>query len=279
MDPLVSFVIPAYRPEFLLETLGTILRQTYENIEVIVTDDCEDDAVSCVVDQFDDKRLWYVKNNKPDDERVECVARSNFLNGFQIACGDFVRLVCDDDVITEESTRKYLDVMEAHPEVSLVTSYRSLIRPSGRVRGLKLLSFGESVIIEGKRAFNTMMCFANNFVGETCSSMMRRDKLADDPFVFQGVEVNALLDVVLWINLMLRGDWAYIQGTMSSVREHDTQMVKNEKVRRRCVKMWETLRKASVAAECFHEPISGTVISIHGGEICPDYLKAHSRSL
>ena len=53
MSPLVSVIVPAYNMEqYIAETLDSILRSTYENIEVIVIDDGSTDATISIVEEF-----------------------------------------------------------------------------------------------------------------------------------------------------------------------------------------------------------------------------------
>ena len=56
---LVSVVVVVYNSsETVVETLDTILKQTYRNIELIVTDDCStDDTVKIV-------KSWMIENHK-----------------------------------------------------------------------------------------------------------------------------------------------------------------------------------------------------------------------
>jgi glycosyltransferase involved in cell wall biosynthesis len=43
--PLVSIVIPSYKPEFFEQTLRSALGQTYPNIQVLVLDNCPDEGI------------------------------------------------------------------------------------------------------------------------------------------------------------------------------------------------------------------------------------------
>ena len=55
MAPKVSFVVPCYKLAHLLsECVNSILSQTYENLEVIIMDDCSPDGTSQTVKSFRD---------------------------------------------------------------------------------------------------------------------------------------------------------------------------------------------------------------------------------
>ena len=64
--PLVSIVIATYRSrhDHLRVAIGSALAQTMADIEVIVSDDSPDDALSGLVASFHDERLRY-RHNAP----------------------------------------------------------------------------------------------------------------------------------------------------------------------------------------------------------------------
>jgi glycosyltransferase involved in cell wall biosynthesis len=64
--PLVSIGIPTYNraDSYLAESLTSAIKQTYENIEVIVSDNCSTDNTEMVVKSFNDKRIRYFRQKE-----------------------------------------------------------------------------------------------------------------------------------------------------------------------------------------------------------------------
>src|SRR5690606_42120426 len=58
-----SICIPAYKSRFLQECIQSILRQTLDNLELIILNDCSPEPVEEIVFQFEDSRINYVKNS------------------------------------------------------------------------------------------------------------------------------------------------------------------------------------------------------------------------
>uniref|UniRef100_UPI000F05DBDA glycosyltransferase family 2 protein n=1 Tax=Pseudomonas viridiflava TaxID=33069 RepID=UPI000F05DBDA len=63
--PLVSVVIPAFNPRFFRQALQSALDQVYDNLEIIVCDDCRTDEIKATFDELasaPDSRARYVRN-------------------------------------------------------------------------------------------------------------------------------------------------------------------------------------------------------------------------
>jgi len=93
-EPLVSIIIPTYNQSDLLgKAIGSALNQSYNNIEIIVCDDCSSDTTEQIVSEFlNDKRVKYFKNEK-NLGRV-----ANYRNGlYNRANGEWVVNLDGDD--------------------------------------------------------------------------------------------------------------------------------------------------------------------------------------
>ena len=93
--PLVTIGIPTYNraDSFLQEALQSAVAQTYENIEIIVSDNCSTDNTEMIVKNFSDTRIKYVKQSK------NIGAFNNFNYCVNIATGSFFHMLHDDDKI------------------------------------------------------------------------------------------------------------------------------------------------------------------------------------
>ena len=58
MQDLVSIIMPSYNTaEYIADSIKSVLKQTYENWELIIVDDCSTDGTDEVVKKFSDKRI------------------------------------------------------------------------------------------------------------------------------------------------------------------------------------------------------------------------------
>ena len=61
--PKVSIIIPTYnRPDLIRRAVESVLKQTYQNFEIVIIDDTPNDKTEKVVKNFNDKRIKYIRN-------------------------------------------------------------------------------------------------------------------------------------------------------------------------------------------------------------------------
>jgi glycosyltransferase involved in cell wall biosynthesis len=104
-EPLVSVVIPSYNSaHWLSDTINSILKQSYTNIEIIVIDDCSTDNTYEVVSKF--SNIKYIKNYT---NMGECISSRK---GFDIANGTYIcRLSSDDMYINPDKIKNQVVIM------------------------------------------------------------------------------------------------------------------------------------------------------------------------
>lgn len=136
-QPLISVVMPTYnRPESFAVALGSVLGQTYSNIEVIVADDGTDERTREHVESLDDPRIRYLRNPSDID------ALENSRRGFDAATGAYVAGCHDDDFWHEEFLEQLVPPLEADPE--LVMSFCDLWRVDDQGQVDSVMSDAES---------------------------------------------------------------------------------------------------------------------------------------
>lgn len=64
MQPFVSIIMAEFNTneELLIDSIKSILSQTYENFEFIIVDDCGKNDIELISKKFDDKRIKIIKN-------------------------------------------------------------------------------------------------------------------------------------------------------------------------------------------------------------------------
>ena len=144
-NPIVTIGIPTYNRAngFLRETLESALAQTYQNIEIVVADNCSPDNTREVVAGYSDQRIRYFRHKtgmKPND---------NFNFCLQQASGAYFLMLPDDDKIDPEFVETCMHAAGYDRQIGIIRTGTRIINAAGtvlkegrnRVAGLSLADF------------------------------------------------------------------------------------------------------------------------------------------
>lgn len=118
-QPLVSVGIPTFsRPKELLAAIKCIQNQTYNNLEIIVSDNCTpgeevDNLMSAIVQN--DERVRYFKQA----ENIGATANFEFV--LEKASGKYFFWTADDDLCEESFVERIVIVLDENPDIALCT--------------------------------------------------------------------------------------------------------------------------------------------------------------
>ena len=237
--PLVSILIPAYNHAYFRESLESALNQTYTNTEIIVCDDSGSYRIRKIVASVIGAEGIKYRVNKRN-----LGARKNYLKCFRLSKGHYIKYLNDDDVLAETCIQSMVDVLEQYPDVTLVSSRRRLIDGKGTTlpdAPFTRPAVANDSIIPGLVAIQYMLGRKINFIGEPTTAMFRRKDIGEtlpDIMSFGGRPVMANLDVAMWLNLLSKGDLAYLIEVMSCFRIHGQQEQQKKDVRELCMSAW-----------------------------------------
>lgn len=123
--PKVSVLVPVYNAEpFLRATLSSILNQTFSDFELVLLNDSSTDNSEKIIEEFNDKRIRYYKN----DKNLGIANCRNKLMGF--AKGEYIAFCDNDDIMRPERLEKQVKYMDNNPNISMVGSYFELFDSS-----------------------------------------------------------------------------------------------------------------------------------------------------
>lgn len=105
-NPLVSVIIPTYnRPDYLERAVTSVLKQTHQNLEIIIIDDHSVIDLSHIISKFQDTRINFYRNKA---NRGSVYSRNR---GISLCKGDYINFLDDDDELLpdkiELQLRKY----------------------------------------------------------------------------------------------------------------------------------------------------------------------------
>ena len=125
-EPTVTIVVPTYRRlDYLREALASALRQTYQDFEVIVSDDGASDEIARYVASLDDPRIRYRRN-----ARNLGIAMNNFT-AFSEARGKYIASLHDDDIWGPGFLAALVPLLEADGSVAVAFCDHHLMDEAG----------------------------------------------------------------------------------------------------------------------------------------------------
>jgi len=138
-NPLVSVLITAYNREaFIREAIGSILRSSFDDLEVIVVDDGSADGTLAIAREFEraDSRVRAYQNE------VNLGDYPNRNRAASLACGEYLKYLDSDDVIYSHGLGVMVDCVRAFPEAGFGLSengdslgaYPRLLQPADSYR-------------------------------------------------------------------------------------------------------------------------------------------------
>ncbi len=198
IGPLVSVVLPTFnRPRYLAYALQSVLRQSYDNLQVIVVRDGGED-VADIVNSFNDPRIEFI-------DRGENRGKAHSLNeGLARARGEYIAYIDDDDVFYPRHVETLVSALEGRAEYGAAYSdlYKVFCRiePDGSRTAL-------SKVVDVSRDFDRMLMLYFNHVLHV-SLMHRRDLL--DRTGLYNEELNVLIDWDMTRRLAFYTDFIHI---------------------------------------------------------------------
>lgn len=126
-NELVSVLMVNYNHEDTIgETIESVLRQDYQNMQFIIVDDGSTDSSCKVIKSYKDERIELYKLEK---NRHICYA-TNY--GFQKVKGEFLARIDSDDIWYPDKLERQMDFLRSNPDRDICFSWIDLIDETGR---------------------------------------------------------------------------------------------------------------------------------------------------
>ena len=168
--PRVSIAIAAYNRAHLIDrTLDSLLRQTVQDFEILISDDASSDGIREVCERYAtaDARVRYFRN----EERLGL--GGNCSRVLSMTHGEFVILAGDDDIYEPNFLERLLAEMRRFPSLSLVACRVDLIDQNDVVvREMSHQSFAAEPLSSRLRNANRMLWRG---YGNLMTGMYRRE--------------------------------------------------------------------------------------------------------
>jgi len=214
--PLVSIICLCYNHEqFVVESLNSVLNQSYKNIELIIADDCSTDSSEKTI------KNWL--ENYPDIQFISNETNlgntKTFNKALKIAKGNYVIDLAADDILMPDCVEKQIDTFLNSNQKKLAIVYgnaeiisennkhlRYYYEVNAEKKVLKKPATGD--IYSSILSQSSMIC--------SVASMVKREVLDE----LKGYDENlAYEDLDLWIRTARNYNFEFIDSVLIQKRE------------------------------------------------------------
>ncbi|BAZ09721.1 family 2 glycosyl transferase [Calothrix sp. NIES-4071] len=127
-NPLVSVVLGNYNyGQFLQQSIDSVLKQTYQNFELIVVDDGSTDNSREIIKSYGSRLIAILQENSGQE--------ATFNVGIQRAIGEIICFLDADDYFHEEKLEKVVNSFLKHPEWVMIGHCWVSVNKEGKVVG------------------------------------------------------------------------------------------------------------------------------------------------
>jgi glycosyltransferase involved in cell wall biosynthesis len=205
--PRVSVVIPTYNgADYLGAAIDSVLRQTYEDFEIVVVDNASTDHTPALLNRYRDRRFRHWRN----ESNIGMVG--NFNRGLDLARGEFVVFLGSDDVWGPQFLQNTVAHLDSHDDQVMVHTRAVWIDEMGRDIGLMEDGWAERT--PGPRAL--LHCFRYGFC---FSAVLMRTALVRQAGGLSPAW-KEISDCWLFLRLCLLGDVGYLAQPLVRYRLH-----------------------------------------------------------
>lgn len=208
IDDLVSIIMPVHNgAETIGESIESVLAQTYPRWELIIVDDCSEDATQNVIEGYPDKRIRYSRLSQ------NCGVAQARNTGINMAKGRYIAFLDSDDLWLPEKLTHQISFMMKKRCAFSYTEYRHFTQ--------KIENTGRLVHVHEYVDYKKLL--RGNDIG--CLTVML------DRAVFPKVEMPKARheDYITWLNLLKTGAKAYgLKEDLARYRKSNKSLTGNK---------------------------------------------------
>ena len=207
--PLVSVLCPAYNAEkFIRATLDSMASQAYDNIEIVISDDCStDNTVEIIKDYLKSTELNVVLNVNP----VNLGITPNCNKALSLCTGKYIALFAGDDLMYPGKIDGQVELMESDDDCTIC--YHSVDILDGDNENKIMFTTEPSSQRYG--SFVDIIT-GGGFVG-VCSVMVRANAIPSHGF---SESLPMVSDWLMTIEVALRGKVLKLNGVYGGYLRH-----------------------------------------------------------
>jgi glycosyltransferase involved in cell wall biosynthesis len=178
----ISVIIPAYNTaKYIDKCLESVINQTYENLEIIIVEDCSTDNTKEVLKKYENKDNIKIVYNE-----VNSGLSYSRNNGLAVATGEYIGYIDSDDFISLNYYESLMNaIIKNHAEMA-ICDIKTIDDETGISRLSKCYDTEE---------FNKVNVIGTGLAASACNKLFKRELISKYPFAVG--KVNEDIAVVI----------------------------------------------------------------------------------
>ena len=227
--PKVSVLMPVYKTkeEYLRAAIESILKQTYEDFELLILDDCPEDDREAIVKSYKDKRIKYFQNEK----NLGISASRNKL--IAMAKGEYLAVFDHDDISLPTRLEKEVAYLDSHQDMGVVScKVKTIIR--------------NRISKDPAEDKDIKLALMRNCVIPHPASMIRKSVLTENNIYYEE-EFSPSEDYALWCRLIPYTKFHNLDEVLFWYRDHqeNTSHKQSDKMKNATYAIWAFVKVAN----------------------------------
>lgn len=228
--PLISVIIPNYNHRsFLQQRIESVIKQTFQDFELILLDDASTDGSQEFLDQYSnhDKVTHLICN----DVNSGSVFRQ-WIKGVSIANGKYIWIAESDDFADERFLETTIKALETNDKLGFVFTDSFKVDNVGQKLGLVSKSKNIDGCLGNNNTINKFNCINylldKLFVVNASSVLFRKSALLSLDFDVLKTFKNTG-DIFVYLGIVLNHDAIYLHNPLNFMRLHERNTTKKGK--------------------------------------------------
>lgn len=211
--PLISIIIPTYNRAELLElTISSVLKQTFDDYEIIVVDDGSTDNTEEKIIKVNCDKIIYLKMKHSG---IQAVAR-NF--GLKVAKGEYIAFIDSDDIWFPQKLEKQIEYFIKNPEYKMICSNAYILRNN--------VETNEFYIKEKFNDISIFLLLKHNIIINS-SVLIKREIINQLGYLCESLKLKSLEDYDYWLKVASVCKIGFINEALLYYRIHENNISKN----------------------------------------------------
>lgn len=203
MKPLISIVLPVYNRPTVINTINSVLNQTYSNFELIIVDNASTDSTVSEIRKINDERIKLYINEVNKGQTF------SLNRGLVLANGKYIARIDSDDLMYPTRIEDQVTFLESNESYVICGSCITLISDDDKEKGVLPYCIEDNNI----KFISTFLCpFAHPAV------MFRRDIIEKNSIKYDE-SLRMAEDYDMWVRILKFGKGLNIAKPLVYYRE------------------------------------------------------------